>query len=32
MADVELSKMAQKSKNADVKRFAGRMIEDATLS
>jgi len=28
MAEVELSKMAQKSENADVKRFAARMIED----
>ena len=30
MAGVELSKIAQKSENADVKRFAGRMIEDHT--
>jgi putative membrane protein len=30
MAEVELSKIAQKSENADVKRFAGRMIEDHT--
>lgn len=28
MAEVELSKIAQKSENADVKRFAERMIED----
>jgi len=28
MAEVELIKMAQKSENADVKRFAARMIED----
>jgi len=30
MAEVELSKIAQKSENADVKRFADRMIEDHT--
>lgn len=30
MAEVELSKIAQKSENADVKRFAERMIEDHT--
>ena len=30
MAEVELSKVAQKSENADVKRFADRMIEDHT--
>ena len=30
MSDVELSKMAQKSENADVKRFADRIIEDHT--
>lgn len=30
MAEVELSKVAQKSENADVKRFAERMIEDHT--
>jgi putative membrane protein len=30
MAEVELSKIAQKSANADVKRFAERMIEDHT--
>ena len=28
MAEVELSKIAQKSENAEVKRFAARMIED----
>ena len=28
MAEVELSKVAQKSENGDVKRFAERMIED----
>jgi putative membrane protein len=28
MAEVELTKMAQKSENADVKRFAARLIED----
>jgi len=27
MAEVELSKMAQKSENADVKRFAARVID-----
>jgi putative membrane protein len=30
MAEVELSKIAQKSENADVKRFADRMVEDHT--
>ena len=30
MAEVELSKIAQKSENSDVKRFAERMIEDHT--
>lgn len=30
MAEVELSKVAQKSENGDVKRFADRMIEDHT--
>jgi putative membrane protein len=30
MAEVEFSKIAQKSENADVKRFADRMIEDHT--
>jgi putative membrane protein len=30
MAEVELSKIAQKSENADVKRFADRMIADHT--
>jgi putative membrane protein len=30
MAEVELSKIAQKSENADVKGFAERMIEDHT--
>ena len=30
MAEVELSKIAQKSENADIKRFADRMIEDHT--
>jgi putative membrane protein len=30
MAEVELSKIAQKSENTDVKRFADRMIEDHT--
>ena len=30
MAEVELSKIAQKSENDDVKRFAERMIEDHT--
>ena len=30
MAEVELSKIAQKSENGDVKRFADRMIEDHT--
>jgi len=30
MAEVELSKIAQKSENAEVKRFAERMIEDHT--
>ena len=30
MSDVELSKMAQKSENADVKRFADRINEDHT--
>jgi putative membrane protein len=30
MAEVELSKLAQKSENADVKRFADRMISDHT--
>jgi putative membrane protein len=30
MAEVELSKIAQKSENGDVKRFAERMIEDHT--
>jgi putative membrane protein len=30
MAEVELSKIAQKSENADVKRFADRMIQDHT--
>jgi putative membrane protein len=30
MAEVELSKIAQKSENGDVKRFADRMIADHT--
>ena len=30
MAEVELSRIAQKSENADVKRFADRMIQDHT--
>lgn len=30
MSEVELGKIAQKSENADVKRFADRMIEDHT--
>jgi putative membrane protein len=30
MAEVELSKIAQKSENSDVKRIADRMIEDYT--
>jgi putative membrane protein len=30
MAEVELSRVAQKSENADVKRFAERLIEDHT--
>jgi putative membrane protein len=30
MAEVELSKIAQKSENADVKRFADRMVQDHT--
>ena len=30
MAEVELSKLAQKSENADVKSFADRMIRDHT--
>ena len=30
MAEIALSKIAQKSENADVKRFADRMIEDHT--
>jgi putative membrane protein len=30
MAEVELSKLAQKSENADIKRFADRMIQDHT--
>ena len=30
MAEVELSKRAQKSENADVKSFADRMIQDHT--
>ena len=30
MAEVELSKIAQKSENSDVKRFADRIIEDHT--
>jgi putative membrane protein len=28
MAEVELSKIAQKSENPDVKRFADRMVQD----
>jgi putative membrane protein len=32
MAEVELSKIAQKSENADVKRFADRMIQDHTAA
>jgi len=30
MGEIELSKLAQKSENADVKRFADRMIQDHT--
>ena len=32
MAEVEISKIAQKSENADVKRFADRMIQDHTAA
>lgn len=32
MAEVELSKIAQKSENADVKRFADRMVQDHTAA
>ena len=32
MAEVELSKIAQKSDNADVKRFADRMVDDHTAA
>jgi len=32
MAEVELSKLAQKSENADVKSFADRMIRDHTAA
>src|ERR1700730_8389759 len=32
MAEVELSKIAQKSENADVKSFADRMVRDHTAA
>jgi putative membrane protein len=32
MAEVELSKIAQKSENADVKNFANRMVQDHTMA
>jgi putative membrane protein len=32
MAEVELSKIAQKSENADVKSFADRMVRDHTMA
>jgi putative membrane protein len=32
MAEVELSKLAQKSENADVKKFADRMVQDHTAA
>jgi putative membrane protein len=32
LAEVELSKIAQKSENADVKRFADRMVQDHTAA
>jgi putative membrane protein len=32
MAEVELSKIAQKSENPDVKRFADRMVQDHTAA
>ena len=32
MAEVELSKIAQKSENAEVKRFAERMVQDHTAA
>ena len=32
MAEVEVSNIAQKSENADVKRFADRMVEDHTAA
>src|SRR6266702_967599 len=32
MAEIELSKIAQKSENADVKNFADRMVRDHTAA
>src|SRR3954466_9933076 len=32
MAEVELSKIAQKSENPDIKRFADRMVQDHTAA